>query len=102
MEPLLTICEVGKMLGLSAKRIHGLVREGRIECVQLTARERRFLPEQIEAFVRGRTIPQPKPIDKTASTRVTSDAKSLPKRGGGETDGNSTKAHSLREEMRQW
>ncbi len=41
---LLHTCDVATLLGISAKTVHKLVREGKLPCVQVTARERRFTP----------------------------------------------------------
>ena len=39
---LLQACDVATLLGISVKTVHKLVREGKLLCVQVTARERRF------------------------------------------------------------
>ena len=38
----MTVMEVGSILGISTKTVHKLVREGKLSCVQVTARDRRF------------------------------------------------------------
>ncbi len=99
---LLTVDTVAHMLGLAPKRVHGLVRERKLCCVQVTARERRFLPEQVENFIASRIFPNPQPIDKTGSARLPSQPKPSQRKGGESKTGDSTKALSLKEEMRQW
>lgn len=99
MDALLTAQQVADSLKVQARTVHRLVREGKIACVQLSPRERRFLPEQIEAFVRSRIIPTPKPIDKSTPPRVLSPPKI--QKGGDEVIEGSTRA-LLRKEMRSW
>lgn len=65
---LLTPDQVSVILGLSVKRLHELVRQRKIGCVQVSARDRMFSEEQIEQFIQSRMIEPPKPID-TASPK---------------------------------
>lgn len=59
--------DVAQLLGISVKTVHKLVREGKLACVQVTARERRFTPEQVQEYIRSRstevrvdkTVPRP-------------------------------------------
>jgi excisionase family DNA binding protein len=53
---LLTAKEVGKMLGISARAVNRLAREGKLGCVQLTSRDRRFTQELVEEFVKAVTV----------------------------------------------
>jgi excisionase family DNA binding protein len=53
---LLTAKDVGKILGISAKAVNKLAREGRLGHVKITARERRFTKELVEEFVRAETV----------------------------------------------
>ena len=39
---LLQTCDVATLLGISIKTVHKLAREGKLPCVQVTARERRL------------------------------------------------------------
>ena len=92
---LLSPSEVAGLLRVSAKTIHKLVREGRLACVQITDRERRFTDEQVQEYIRSQTIPVR--VDKKAPRPVSS----LPRKGGVKSSGDSIKAQ-LREEMRSW
>ena len=56
IERLLTAATVACILGISPKTVHKLVREGKLACVQVTARERRFTHEQVEQYVLNQTI----------------------------------------------
>jgi excisionase family DNA binding protein len=86
--------EVAKILGISVKTVHKLVREGKLHCVQVTARERRFTPEQVQQYIESQ------------STRIRVDKKdprpvsSRPKKGGAKSIGVS--GTDLRKEMRSW
>jgi excisionase family DNA binding protein len=60
---LLTILDVAEQLQLKPKTVHQLVRDGKLACVQLTPRERRFLPDHVQEFIRSKTVPVPKPLD---------------------------------------
>jgi len=53
---LLSAKEVGEILGISAKTVHKLTREGRLGCVQITARERRFTRDLVAKFVKAETF----------------------------------------------
>jgi hypothetical protein len=76
------------------------VRLGRLECVQVTAKKRRFTQEQVQAFIDTQTKPVFKPVD-SKSRRVLPSPKPITVKGGGnQAEGFSAKA--LREEMRQW
>ena len=52
---LLDAQEVAHMFGISVKTIHKLVRDGKLGCVQVTARGRRFTSEQIQEYIRSQT-----------------------------------------------
>ncbi len=101
LTPLLTPDQVAEYLGVSVKTVHGFVREGRLGCIQLSPRDRRFTEAQISEFLAGRTIEPPKKsVDSGTLNRLPSPAKS---RQGGQKGsvGESVRAQ-LREEMRQW
>ncbi len=90
---LLSPKDVAEILGISVKTVHKLVRDGKLGCVQVTSKERRFTEEQVEGYIRSKI--QPVRIDKDLPTPVFS-----PRRGGERSLGVS-KA-DLRKEMRQW
>jgi excisionase family DNA binding protein len=50
---LLTVAVVASILGVSPKTVHKLVREGKLACIQVTARERRFTNEQVQQYIRS-------------------------------------------------
>ena len=40
--------DVAQILGISVKTIHKLVRDGKLGCVKVTTRDRRFTQEQVQ------------------------------------------------------
>ncbi len=78
---LLTAQEVAKILGISRKTVHRLVREGKLPCVQVTARERRFTPEQVQEYIESQSTG--KRVDKRDPRPVSS----RPKKGGTKSPG---------------
>ena len=93
--------QVAEILGISAKEVHALVRLGRLECVQVTAKKRRFTQEQVQAFIDNQTKPVFKPVD-SKSRRVLPSPKPITVKGGGEGSTEAFSAKALRQEMRQW
>ena len=91
---LLAATEVATILGISAKTVHKLVREKKLACVQVTARDRRFTPEQVQDYIRSQSTAVR--VDRRAAPAVTS----RPKKGGAKSVGCSRT--DLREEMRSW
>jgi excisionase family DNA binding protein len=55
IQRLLSPKEVAEILGISVKTVHKLVREQKLACVQVTAKERRFTEEQVKAYIGSRT-----------------------------------------------
>jgi excisionase family DNA binding protein len=53
---LLSPKDVAEILGISVKTVNKLVREGKLGCVQVTGRDRRFTDEQLQAYVETRTL----------------------------------------------
>jgi predicted site-specific integrase-resolvase len=47
LQVLWRVSDVARILALSSKSVHKFVREGKLPCVQVTARERRFAEELI-------------------------------------------------------
>lgn len=94
---LLCPTDVAEILGISVKTVHKLVRGGKLGCVQVTAKERRFTAEQVRAYVEAQSRrPEEVRIDTPRTGRVSSG----PKKGGEKSLGFSRR--SLIEEMRQW
>jgi len=91
---LLSARDVAEILGISAKTVNKLVREAKLGCVQVTAKERRFTEEQIRQYIESRSTKVQ--IDTRTPDRVKSAA---PK--GGETSIAVSKA-DLRKEMSLW
>lgn len=52
---LLTATEVGEMLGISARTVNRLARTGKLGCVQLTDRDRKFTTELVQEFIEAET-----------------------------------------------
>jgi len=70
--------QVAEYLGVSVKSVHGFVREGRLGCIQLSPKDRRFTEEQIHAFLESRMVEAPKVVDKALDERLPY----RPKKGG--------------------
>ena len=68
--------EVASMLKISLKAMQKLVREGKLACVQVTTRERRFTPEQVQQYIESQSTGIH--VDKKAAPAVSS----RPKKGG--------------------
>jgi excisionase family DNA binding protein len=91
---LMTAKDVAKILGIAPKTVNKLVREAKLGCVQVTAKERRFTEEQIQEYIESRSSNVQ--IDTRTPVRVKSAA---PK--GGEKSIGVSKA-DLRKEMSLW
>ena len=84
-----------EILGISVKTVHKLVREGKLGCVQVTSKERRFTAEQIRAYVEAQSIGVR--VDKKLAPRVSS----APKKGGQKSSRSFDRANLLKE-IRSW
>jgi excisionase family DNA binding protein len=73
---LLSAKDVAEILGISVKTVHKLVREGKLGCVQVTSKERRFTEEQVRAYIESRT--KIIRVDRERGRSVSS----VPKKGG--------------------
>jgi excisionase family DNA binding protein len=91
---LMTAKDVAEILGMAAKTVNKLVREGKLGCVQVTAKERRFTEQQIQEYIES--CSSNVQIDIRTPVRVKSAA---PK--GGEKSIGVSKA-DLRKEMSLW
>ena len=47
--------EVATILKIAVKSVNKRVREGKLACVQVTARERRFTHEQVQEYIRSQS-----------------------------------------------
>jgi excisionase family DNA binding protein len=79
--PLMNAEQVANILGIATKTVHRLVRERKLACVQVTARERRFTPAQVNDYVELRSTKTH--VDKKDSRPVSS----RPKKGGAKSTG---------------
>jgi excisionase family DNA binding protein len=94
---LLKAMDVAEILGISVKTVHKLVRDGKLGCVQVTGKERRFSEAQVAAYIGAQSIgPKEVRVDTSRRRRVSSE----PKKGGEKSLGFSRR--SLMQEMRQW
>ena len=55
-------------MGITAKTVHKLARDGRLGCAEVTARERRFTMELVEEFIKGETRHRDRALDKPHGT----------------------------------
>ncbi len=101
---LYSVGEVSELLKISERAVHSLVRQGKLGCIEITNRRRRFTEEHIREFLAAstRTPRTPKKVDSVSPTLLDYKAMEQIKRGGDPgLTGGSAKA-ALREEMRQW
>jgi excisionase family DNA binding protein len=92
---LLSARDVAEILGISVKTVNKLVREGKLGCVQVTTRERRFSEEQIRDYIESRSSKLQ--FDRTIPDRV----KSAPPKGGEKSSRVFNRADLLKE-IRSW
>jgi excisionase family DNA binding protein len=93
IQKLLSAIEVAEILGISVKTVNKLVRDAKLGCVQVTAKERRFTEEQVEGFIDSRTIDTP--VDRKSPKPV-----DFPRKGGKKSLGFARTA--LKQEMQSW
>ncbi len=55
IQKLLSARDVAEILGIAAKTVNKLVREGRLGCVHVTVKERRFTEEQIRNYIEAQS-----------------------------------------------
>jgi excisionase family DNA binding protein len=92
---LLTPANVADILGISVKTVNKLVREGKLGCVQVTAKERRLSEEQIREYIESRSSKVQ--IDR----RITDRVKSVSPKGGEKSSRVFNRADLLKE-IRSW
>ncbi len=94
LEQLLTPEKTAEILACTVKTVHRLCREGRLSYVRISGRgERRFLPQQIQAFIDAQTIQAPRPVDRRKSRKLPCPPK------GGEKELVGVKGSGLRKEI---
>ena len=74
---LLSAKDVGEILGISVKTVNKLVRTGKLGCVQVTTKERRFTNEQVAVYIEDQS--KEVRVDTPRVQRLSSE----PKKGGG-------------------
>ena len=98
MENILTTEQVAEYLGVRKSDIHRYVRQGKLDCVQLSFKKRRFTESQLNEFIQRQSTSKPKPIDSSRRVRLTSHPRN--KEGGEKSTGASARA--IRKEIRSW
>ena len=93
IQKLLSARHVAEILGISVKTVNKLVREGKLGCVQITAKERRFTEQQVEGF--GESLTIERPVDRKSPKPV-----DFPRKGGKKSLGFARTA--LKQEMQSW
>jgi excisionase family DNA binding protein len=86
--------DVARIMKITLKAVHKLVRDGKLQCVQVTARERRFTPEQVQQYIESRSTEVR--FDKKAAPTVSSP----PKKGGEPRKSTGDSGTDLVKEMR--
>jgi len=94
VQKLLSARHVGEILGISVKTVNKLVREAKLGCVQVTAKERRFTEDQIREYIESRSS------EVQIDTRTPIRVKSAAPKGGEKSYGDSRT--SLLKEMSLW
>ncbi len=97
-EALLTENQVAEMMHLSKRRVQDLCRAGQIGYVQIAPRQRAFLQEHVDEYIRSKTIIPPKKIDTHAGKKLPSSWKG----GDGRKSLGDTERAQLRKELAQW
>jgi excisionase family DNA binding protein len=92
---LMSAIDVAAILRISTKTVNKLAREGKLGCVQVTAKERRFSEEQVREYIESRSSKVQ--IDTKTPVRVRS---SPPK--GGEKSSRVFNRADLLKEIRSW
>ena len=87
--------DVAEILRIAKKTVHKLVREGKLGCVQVTEKDRRFTHGQVEDYIEARSTEAR--VDRGGGKAVRS---AQPK--GGRKSSRAFDRATLREEMRSW
>ncbi|MGO9120586.1 MAG: helix-turn-helix domain-containing protein [Desulfomonilaceae bacterium] len=93
--PLLDAKDVARILKCSVKTVHKRVREGKLGCVQDNLKDRRFIGEQVQAYIEAQSTGVR--VDRSKGKPV----KSLPPKGGEKSSRIFDRAN-LRKEMSSW
>jgi excisionase family DNA binding protein len=87
--------DVARILGIAVKTVNKLVREGKLGCVQITARDRRFSQKHIQQYIEARS--KTVCVDTPRVRQVSSQ----PKKGGEKSSRVFNRADLL-QEIRSW
>jgi excisionase family DNA binding protein len=98
MENILTPEQVAEYLGVRKSAVYRYVRQGKLDCVQLSFKERRFTEAHVKEFIQKQTISRPNLVDNPSALRLPSHPNK--KEGGEKSTGDSARA--IRKEMRSW
>ncbi len=98
MENILTTEQAAEYLFVRKSDIHKYVRQGKLDCVQLSFKVRRFTESQLDEFIQRQSTSKPKPIDSSQRVRLPSPPRK--KEGGEKSTGDSARA--IRKELRSW
>ena len=76
---LLSPKDVAEILGISVKTVHKLVRDGKLGCVQVNDRDRRFTEDQVREYVEERTlkvrVDMKRPVSVSSTSRKGGDSR---------------------------
>lgn len=101
---LYSVSEVSELLQISERDVHALVREGKLGCIEITNRRRRFSEEHIRDFLAAATRKPrtAKKVDSVSQGLLHCPPIKQFKRGGDPVLTVGSAKAALREEMRQW
>jgi excisionase family DNA binding protein len=97
---LLTSKQAAEYLGIRVKTVHELVRDGKLGCVQVTQRDRKFTEGHLQEFIAKRTIPVPKPVDRKPPNKLPFPQKGSDQRKS--TGDSLSERKKMKEELRSW
>lgn len=101
IDNLLTPETVAEILHIKPKRVHALVREGKLGCYQ-EGRTRLFTEEHIHAFLQSHEIVPPNTVDQSSPSHVpSSPGKGVKQRRDGMITRRTARAQ-CRKDMREW
>lgn len=95
LEPLMDVRDVARILKIAPKTVHKRVREGKLGCVEVSEKDRRFSRDQVQDYIKSQTR-EPR-IDKRKGRAV----RSAPPKGGEKSSRVFDRANLLKE-MRSW
>jgi excisionase family DNA binding protein len=93
---LLTVQDVARQLTISHRRVHELCRQGFLDHIALSRKERRFTPAMVEKYIAACTVSKPEPA-KRLDTKSSHRLPSAPRKG---VIGKTEELGNLRKEIR--